>query len=518
MPNETNESDLDKQLLQGMLNDFLKEAEDLLDQLNLNLIQLETAPDDEALLGDIKRNVHTLKGSSAFVELNDISRVAGLMETKTREAIKGDYQMSAGVIELFYMGLDMLTELLAASDPSNTDAPTEPIDIEPLVAQLEAIPDVQIPETEEDQATAEAETEPPSTESESKSIQGDLSADFRELLNIYKQSYDQLSILKHIVYSSIYLTDPESLAVLFSKQINQHMSVERNAVWLVRRRSQVMEIARNGKLAPLDQRRVLEIDSSEVLQRVVEEQLVVWPSSVMGVNDVFPNYQSPTLFPIKGRKKAYGFLILDPEEAAEMEVYQFIGQFAAMILKISKLHQQVEEQRAELDEMTAILFKQNTYLSSLYHVELELMTLSDPIEVSRVVADAVVNELEALSAVSFLVNEKGDLMYKTAQSGEIEDIGDLQLALESDSLFSKAFQTGRMVTCQDYPDALTLGSNQLKSWIIFPFKGQERIQGVLVVEIEDLDLGDSISILMNFSGIVLDNLNLKQKVSHVSDK
>ncbi len=516
MPNETNESDLDKQLLEGMLNDFLKEAEELLDQLNLNLIQLETAPDDEVLLGDIKRNVHTLKGSSAFVELNDISRVAALMETKAQEAIKGDYEMSAGVIDLFYKGLDMLTELLAASDPTNTEA--ESIDIELLIAQLEAIPDVQTSETEVDQPVTEVEAAHPSRESGSRSIQGDLSADFRELLNIYKQSYDQLSVLKHIVYSSIYLTDPESLAVLFSKQIDQHMSVERNAVWLVRRRTQVMEIARNGKLVPSDQRRVLEIESSEVLQRVVDEQLVVWPSSVMGVNEVFPKYQSPTLFPIKGRKKAYGFLILDPEEAAEMEVYQFIGQFAAMILKISKLHQQVEEQRAELDEMTAILFKQNTYLSSLYHVELELMTLSDPNEVSRVVADAVVNELEAISAVSFLVNEKGDLMEKTAQSGEIEDIGDLQLPLESDSLFAKAFQTGRMVTCQDYPDALTLGSNQFTSWIIFPFKGQERIQGVLVVEIEDLDLGDSISILMNFSGIVLDNLNLKRKVSHVSDK
>ncbi len=65
MSDETNASDLDKRLIQGMHRDFLKEAEELLDQLNLNLIQLEAEPTDEALLGDIFRNVHTLKGSSS---------------------------------------------------------------------------------------------------------------------------------------------------------------------------------------------------------------------------------------------------------------------------------------------------------------------------------------------------------------------------------------------------------------------------------------------------------------------
>jgi len=512
MSNETNESDLDKQLLEGMFRDFLEEAEELLDQLNLNLIQLETDPDDEELLGDIFRNVHTLKGSSAFVELNDIRRVAGLMEKKMKEVIKGSYTISAGIIEIFYKGLDVLTELLAESDQSEKDSKSQTTDIDPIIKKLEAIPDV---------SEASADLEPdlePGQKSDQKSDPEEQSSDFRELLNIYKQSYDQLSVLKHIVYSSIHLTDPESLAVLFSKQIDQRMSVERNAVWLVERRKKVVEIARNGKLVPSDQRCVLDIESSEVLQRVVNEQLVVWPSSVTGVNDIFPKYQSPTLFPIKGRTKAYGFMILDPEEAAEMEVYQFIGQFAAMILKISNLHQQVDEQRAELDEMTAILFKQNTYLSSLYHVELELMTISDPIKLCRVVTDAIVNEMEANSAVAFLVNADGKLVEKASQSGKLEEIGDLKLPVNNDTLFAQAFKTGRMVTCQDYPHALTLGPNQLQNWIIFPFKGQERIQGILVVEIEDRDLGDSISILMNFSGIVLDNLNLKQKVSHVSLK
>ncbi len=513
MSDETNESnlesDLDKRLIQEMHRDFLKEAEELLDQLNLNLIQLESDPEDETLLGDIFRNVHTLKGSAAFVELNDINKVAGLMEKKFREARQEAFKISSSMIEIFYQGVDVLTSLLAQSSSQSgeelqngANSEGSYIDIAPIISKLEAIPDIS------------TETSNHESESEQETDQNGLSADSRELLNIYKQSYDQLAVLKHIVYSSIHLTDPDSLATLFSKHIEQRMSVERNAVWLVSHRKKAVEIARNGKTVATEQRRILDIESSEVLQRVVNEQLVVWPSSVPDVNDIFPKYQSPTLFPIKGRTQAYGFLILDPEEAAEMEVYQFIGQFAAMILKISKLHQQVDEQRAELDEMTNILFKQNSHLSSLYHVELELMKISDPIKLCQVVTDAIVNELGAGSAVAFLANADGNLVEKASQSGILEEINALKLSVENDDIFSKAFQTGRMITCQDYPHALTLGSNQLQNWMIFPFKGQERIQGILIVEIEDRDLGDSISILMNFSGIVLDNLNLKLKVSH----
>ena len=516
MPDEINpsclksesDSDLDKQLLQEMYRDFLKEAEELLDQLNLNLIQLEDDPADETILGDIFRNVHTLKGSAAFVELNDISKIAGLMEKKIREARQGAFTISSSVIEIFYQGLDVLILILEQSSgqsgeklPDSTKSEASNVAIASIISKLDAIPDA-MPDISVKM-------------SDQQSDHDGMSADSRELLNIYKQSYDQLSVLKHIVYSSIHLTDPDSLATLFSKQIEQHMSVERNAVWLVSRRNKVVEIARNGKAVATEQRRILDVESSEVLQRVVNEQLVVWPSSVPGVNDVFPKYQSPTLFPIKGRKQAYGFLILDPEEAAEMEVYQFIGQFAAMMLKISKLHQKVDEQRAELDEMTAILFQQNTHLSSLYHVELELMTISDPIKLCRLVTDAIVNDLEASSAVAFLANADGNQVEKASQSGRLEEIGNLKLSVKNDDIFSQAFQTGRMITCQAEQHTLTLGSNNLQHWIIFPFKGRERIHGIMIVEAEDQDLGDPISILMNFSGMVLDNLNLKQKVSHI---
>jgi len=48
------------------LDDFLLEAREIMDKLDLDFVQLEKSPDDEKLLGNIFRGMHTLKGSSGF--------------------------------------------------------------------------------------------------------------------------------------------------------------------------------------------------------------------------------------------------------------------------------------------------------------------------------------------------------------------------------------------------------------------------------------------------------------------
>ena len=74
MSDENKVQDLDDQLLARMLQDFLEEAQEHLDQLNLNLIQLEEGPEDEELIDQIFRSVHTLKGSAAFAGVKKYQR------------------------------------------------------------------------------------------------------------------------------------------------------------------------------------------------------------------------------------------------------------------------------------------------------------------------------------------------------------------------------------------------------------------------------------------------------------
>ncbi len=344
------------------------------------------------------------------------------------------------------------------------------------------------------------------------------SVDPRELLSIYRESYDQLAALKHIVYSSVHLSDPASLATVFSKQIEKRMSALGNAVWLVKDKEKVVEIARNGRLVKESEYRFFEIESSEVLKRVIHDQLVVWSSSHPQVKEMLPEFESPTLFPIKAQPQAFGFLVVDPEELAEVEVYQFVGQFAAMILNISELHHKVEEQRKELNEMTEILFRQNAQLASLYHVELALMEVSDPAHLCRIVVDAVVGGLEALRAAAFLVDESSQELVGTAESGGLRGIEALRLPIEQEKAIRHSIESGRVVTYVDNPEKLILGPNILENWIVLPFKGRERPHGVLVAEVNDVDIGDSISILVNHAAILLHNLSLQWKLGKATTR
>lgn len=54
--------------MQDLLVDFLTEATDLLENVDLGLVELEQRPDDHALLNQIFRGFHTVKGGAGFLE------------------------------------------------------------------------------------------------------------------------------------------------------------------------------------------------------------------------------------------------------------------------------------------------------------------------------------------------------------------------------------------------------------------------------------------------------------------
>lgn len=493
MSDENNVQDLDNQIMNRMLQDFSKEAREHLDQLNLNLIQLEESPEDETLINEIFRSAHTLKGSAAFAGLNQINEISKKMEGIFGNARKGFFKITPSIINIMFEALDILNDLI-----DSTGTPGAPdTDISKMLERLDRVPEDVVAEPKEQSDDQEIEFQDP-----------------HELLSVYKEGYDQLVALKHLVYSSVHLSDPESLAVLFSSQIDERMSPERNAFWLVKDGQKVEEIARDGKLIQKADRRTLEIESSEVLKRVIIEQSVVWPSSLLDVKAVFPEFEAPMIFPIKTKPKAFGFFILDPEQSHDVETYQFVSQFAAMIINISKLHQTVEAQKEELDELTGILFKQNSQLASLYHAGLDLMKVVDPVQICRIVAEAVVNDLEASKSVTFLIDESSQELVGAFQCGGLKGIDSLRLPIEKEKPIKKAVESGRIITSVDYPEKLHVGSNVLENWIVLSLKGRSGAQGVLAAEVDDLDIGDPISILANYSGLLLDNLRLQKKVGN----
>jgi two-component system chemotaxis sensor kinase CheA len=58
-----------------LLEQFLSEARDLLESIGTKLMQLEDAPNDESVLNELFRCVHTLKGNSGLFTLPEITRI-----------------------------------------------------------------------------------------------------------------------------------------------------------------------------------------------------------------------------------------------------------------------------------------------------------------------------------------------------------------------------------------------------------------------------------------------------------
>lgn len=492
MSNEKDIQDLDNQILKQMLQDFLEEALELLDQLNLILIQLEDEPDNEDSINQIFRIVHTIKGSAGFAGLDEMSSIGRKLEELFGQVRKGDLKVSTFVIDLMFEALDTLSAL---RESAASDAPTQ-VDISTIMDKLnQALGGEAIQETTEVTATASTEAD-----------------DSYELLQIYKNSYDQLAALKHLVYSSVHLDDEDTLVALFSKQIDEIMTTEHNSFWLVKNDKNVVKIANDGKLLPESARRTLEIDSSDILKRVIYDQKVVWSSTHTEAKELLPSFESPIIVPIKAQPKAYGFFVLDPEESAEVEVYQFIGEFVAMVLKNAKLHHTINEQRKELDEMTAILFRQNNVLSTLYHVEIDLMRITNPVDLCRIVTEAFVHDLETRSAAIFLMDKTTGMLKGIWGSGGLEGIDTMNIPLDSVIPIQRSIESGRIVSHKDSNETLQIGPNILEDWIIMGLKGREVTHGVVVAELEEDDITDSMSILSNYSGILLDNLNLQEKV------
>ena len=56
--------------------DFITEAKEHLETIEPNLLELEKAPGNLALLNDIFRPMHSLKGASGFLGLNRINQLA----------------------------------------------------------------------------------------------------------------------------------------------------------------------------------------------------------------------------------------------------------------------------------------------------------------------------------------------------------------------------------------------------------------------------------------------------------
>ncbi|MGX2982545.1 hybrid sensor histidine kinase/response regulator [Helicobacter sp. 23-1045] len=123
--------------MQEILEDFLIEAFEMIEQLDQDLIELEHNPNDLDLLNRIFRVAHTIKGSSSFLNFDVLTSLTHNMEDVLNKARRGELQITPDVMDVVLESIDMMKGLLNAIRDTGSDKTD--IDITNIITKLQNI-------------------------------------------------------------------------------------------------------------------------------------------------------------------------------------------------------------------------------------------------------------------------------------------------------------------------------------------------------------------------------------------
>lgn len=104
-----------------ILVEFIIEAREILDQLDLDFVLLEKTPDDKKLVGNIFRAIHTLKGSSGFFAFKRLEKVTHAGETLLGKIRDGSLALDKQKTSLLLVTLDSVREIVAAIEATHAE-------------------------------------------------------------------------------------------------------------------------------------------------------------------------------------------------------------------------------------------------------------------------------------------------------------------------------------------------------------------------------------------------------------
>jgi len=104
-----------------ILQDFLTESGELLDELETELVSLEATPDDPDLINLVFRALHTIKGSASFLALTNLVAIAHAAESALNAARNGQAVVDEGLMDLLLRAVDVLKVQFAELGEGSTD-------------------------------------------------------------------------------------------------------------------------------------------------------------------------------------------------------------------------------------------------------------------------------------------------------------------------------------------------------------------------------------------------------------
>ncbi|HEC1790501.1 response regulator [Campylobacter sp. LMG 7929] len=124
--------------IQEILEDFLVEAFELVEQIDHDLVELEANPEDLELLNRIFRVAHTVKGSSSFLNFDILTKLTHHMEDVLNKARHNELKITPEVMDVVLESIDMMKTLLNSIRDNGNDTAIG-LDIAPICTRLTAI-------------------------------------------------------------------------------------------------------------------------------------------------------------------------------------------------------------------------------------------------------------------------------------------------------------------------------------------------------------------------------------------
>lgn len=162
-----------------ILQDFLVEAGEILEQLSEQLVELESRPDDMNLLNAIFRGFHTVKGGAGFLQLNELVECCHIAENVFDILRKGERRVDSELMDVVLEALDAVNGMFGEVRERREPTPASPELLAALarLAEPGGAAEAAVPAAAE--AEPEAEAEPISAPVASGDITDD---EFEQLL------------------------------------------------------------------------------------------------------------------------------------------------------------------------------------------------------------------------------------------------------------------------------------------------------------------------------------------------
>ncbi|MEV7972409.1 chemotaxis protein CheA [Cellulomonas sp. NPDC089187] len=119
-----------------IVREFLVESHENLDQLDQDLVALESEPGSRALIASVFRTIHTIKGTSGFLAFSNLERVAHAGENLLVELRDGRRSMDQPTTDVLLRLVDTIREILRAIEVSGGEGAVQ---VDPVIAAIEAV-------------------------------------------------------------------------------------------------------------------------------------------------------------------------------------------------------------------------------------------------------------------------------------------------------------------------------------------------------------------------------------------